>query len=160
MSTATPPDASKTQRTSLSPQRVSLITLGVADLEISKTFYADLGWVPEPGGGESIIFHQLSGLVLGLFPREGLAKDQNRPAEALGTGAITLAQNMPDRESVDDAYRRALQVGATPLKAPEPVFRGGYSEYYADPDDHVWEVAYNPYWPLDEDGSLTLPPAN
>ena len=67
---------------------------------------------------------------------------------------MTLAQNFPDREAVDAAFDRALAAGADPLKRPEPVFWGGYSGYYADPDGHVWEVAHNPFWPLDAEGWL------
>ena len=141
----------------MTPQRVSLITLGVADLERSKMFYTDLGWTPAPRGGDTIVFYQLRGLVLGLFGHDALAEDQNRPANELGTGAMTLALNMVDREGDDKAYQSALHAGATSLKEPQEVFWGGYSGYYADPDGHVWEVAHNPYWPLEDDGSLTLP---
>lgn len=141
----------------MTPQRVSLITLGVVNIDRSKQFYSDLGWVPAPRGGDTIIFYQLRGIVLGLFGRNALAEDQNRPAIQLGTGAMTLALNMADRQSVDSAYVRALNAGATSLKEPQEVFWGGYSGYYADPDGHVWEVAHNPYWPLEDDGSLTLP---
>jgi uncharacterized glyoxalase superfamily protein PhnB len=88
-----------------------------------------------------------------------LAKDQGRPDAQLGTGAITLAQNFNTEAEVDAAYALALQSGATPLKPPEKVFWGGYSGYYADPDGHVWEVAHNPFWTLNDDGSLTLDPA-
>lgn len=144
----------------MTPQRVSLITLGVADLERSKMFYAGLGWIPAPRGGDTIVFYQLRGFVLGLFGRDALAEDQNRPAKELGTGAMTLALNMVDRESVDKAYQSALHAGAASLKEPQEVFWGGYSGYYADPDGHVWEVAHNPYWPLDNGGSLTLPDPN
>ena len=115
----------------MTPQRVSLITLGVADLERSKMFYAGLGWVPAPCGGDTVVFYQLRGFVLGLFGRYALAEDQNRPATELGTGAMTLALNMMDRESVNEAYQSALQAGATSLKEPQEVFWGGYSGYYA-----------------------------
>ncbi len=99
----------------------------------------------------------MHGALLGLFGRADLAKDQGRPGAALGTGAVTLAQNYEDRAGVDAAWQAALDAGATALKAPEEVFWGGYSGYYADPDGHVWEIAHNPFWPLGEDGSLTLP---
>jgi hypothetical protein len=95
--------------------------------------------------------------VLGLFGLDDLAKDQGRPDAALGIGATTLAQNFDTPEDVDAAFAEALAAGATPLKAPEKVFWGGYSGYYADPDGHVWELAHNPFWPLADDGSLTLP---
>lgn len=102
-------------------------------------------------------FYQMRGAVLALFGRADLAADQGRPGATLGTGAMTLAQNFASEAEVDAAYDLALRNGASPLKKPEKVFWGGYSGYYADPDGHVWEVAMNPFWPLDEDGSLTLP---
>ena len=140
----------------MTPQRVTLITLGVADLEQSKAFYAALGWSPaaeQPG----VTFYQLHGQLLGLFPLDELAKDQGRPDAQLGTGAVTLAQNFNTVEDVDAAFDLALSAGATCLKRPEKVFWGGYSGYYADLDGHVWELAHNPFWPLSDDGSLTLP---
>ncbi len=140
----------------MTPQRVTMITLGVDDLDRSARFYADLGWVPAKRD-EAIVFYQLGGLVLGLFGRAALADDQGRPGAALGTGAMTLAQNFPTSDEVDAAYDLAIRAGATPMKTPQEVFWGGYSGYYADPDGHVWEVAMNPFSPLNDDGSLTLP---
>lgn len=140
----------------MTPQRVTLITLGVEDIERAAAFYAALGWEPaqeQPG----VVFYQLDGLALGLFGRAALAEDQGRAGADLGTGAVTLAQNFTDRAGVDAAYEAALAAGATALKAPEPVFWGGYSGYYADPDGHVWELAHNPFWHLDEAGRLTIP---
>ncbi len=134
-------------------QRITLVTLGVADLERAKAFYAALGWQPEEAA-PGVVFYDLGGMKMGLFGLESLAEDQGRPGAARGTGAVTLAQNFDSREAVDAAYARALDCGATPLKAPEAVFWGGYSGYYADPDGHVWEVAHNPFWPLDSDGAL------
>ncbi len=131
--------------------------MGVVDLDRSATFYGDLGWVPVPTEDEGIVFYQMHGFVLGLFGRDALADDQNRPVRELGTGAMTLAVNMPDRQSVERAFRDAIDAGATSLKEPQEVFWGGYSGYYSDPDGHVWEVAHNPFWPLQEDGSLSLP---
>lgn len=141
----------------MTPQRVSLITLGVADLGRSKAFYGDLGWTPKDEVPGQVVFYQLHSAVLGLFGLEALAADQGRPDAKLGTGAITLAQNFHNEADVDAAYAKALSVGATPLKAPEKVFWGGYSGYYADPDGHPWEVAHNPFWTLDADGALVLP---
>ncbi|MEO1637935.1 MAG: VOC family protein [Pseudomonadota bacterium] len=142
----------------MTPQRVTLITLGVADLARSKAFYGALGWKPTNDEGE-VVFYQINGMVLGFFGIGPLAADQGRPDAKLGTGAITLAQNFATDAEVDTAYAAALAAGATPLKAPEKVFWGGYSGYYADPDGHVWEVAQNPFWALNPDGSLTLPDA-
>lgn len=140
----------------MTPQRVTLITLGVADLTRSRKFYGDLGWVPT-NEQESVVFYQINGMVLGLFGLGPLAHDQGRPETPLGTGAMTLAQNFTTTQEVDAAYAKALGAGATGLKPPEQVFWGGYSGYFADPDGHVWELAMNPFWPLNDDGSLTLP---
>jgi len=137
----------------MTPQRVTLITLGVADLDRSAAFYAALGWQPAERT-ETIVFYRMGPLALGLFGREMLAADQGRPGAALGTGAVTLAQNFPDEPAVDAAVARAEAAGATVLKRPERVFWGGYSGYFADPDGHVWEMAHNPFWPLDADGWL------
>jgi uncharacterized protein len=142
----------------MTPQRVTLITLGVADLDRARAFYGALGWQPAESA-EGVVFYQMHGMLLGLFGLADLAKDQGRPDAALGTGAMTLAQNFATRDEVDAAFAAALAAGATALKPPEAVFWGGYSGYYADPDGHVWELAMNPFWPLAEDGSLTLPTA-
>jgi len=143
----------------MTPQRVTLITLGVADLERSTAFYAALGWQARKDGLPNVRFYQINGMALGLFGVSDLAKDQNRPDVPLGVGAMTLAQNFQSEAEVEAAFDLAISAGATALKRPEKVFWGGYSGYYADPDGHVWEVAHNPFWPLNEDGSLTLPEA-
>ncbi|MDW3118171.1 VOC family protein [uncultured Roseovarius sp.] len=140
----------------MTPQRVTLITLGVHDLPRARAFYAALGWSPAEEA-DGISFYQMNGLVLGLFGLQALAADQGRPDASLGTGAMTLAQNFSTEAEVDTAFELAMSAGATELKRPEKVFWGGYSGYYADPDGHVWEVAMNPFWPLADDGSLTLP---
>jgi len=140
----------------MNPMRISLVTLGVEDLARSKAFYAALGWEPAEEA-EGAAFYRPDGMALGLFGRAALAEDQGRPGAALGTGAMTLAQNFPDRGAVDAAFARAEAAGASVLKRPEPVFWGGYSGYWADPDGHVWEMAHNPFWPLDADGRLSLP---
>lgn len=143
----------------MTPQRVTLITLGVGDLAASRAFYAELGWREHGESQSGVAFYQMHGAALALFGRTDLAADQGRPGAALGTGAVTLAQNFTTVAEVDAAYAAALAAGATALKAPGKVFWGGYSGYWADPDGHVWEVAMNPFWPLAEDGSLTLPGA-
>lgn len=141
----------------MTPQRVTLITLGVADLAVSRAFYARLGWVEHGDSQPGVAFYQINGMALALFGRGDLAADQGRPGAALGTGAVTLAQNFETEAAVDAAFAAALAAGATALKAPEKVFWGGYSGYWADPDGHVWEMAMNPFWPLQPDGSLRLP---
>lgn len=128
----------------MTPQRVTLITLGVGNIASSRAFYEALGWVPA-SLQEGVAFYQMRGAVLALFGRADLAADQGRPGATLGTGAMTLAQNFASEAEVDAAYDLALRNGASPLKKPEKVFWGGYSGYYADPDGHVWEVAMNPF---------------
>ena len=140
----------------MTPQRVTLITLGVADLAASVAFYARLGWVPVDAT-ESVAFYQMNGCLLGLFGHDNLAADQGRAGETLGTGAVTLAQNFATEAEVDAAFSAAIHAGGTPLKTPRAVFWGGYSGYWADPDGHVWELAMNPFWPLNADRSVTLP---
>ena len=140
------------------PKAITLVTLGVADLDRSRAFYAALGWEAAQAN-EGVVFIQLAGQVLALFGIAELADDMKRPRSELGTGAITLARNFASEAEVDAAFELALSAGATPLKPPEKVFWGGYSGYFADPDGHVWEVALNPFWPLSPDGTLTLPVA-
>lgn len=141
----------------MTPQRVTLTTLGVADLAASRAFYGRLGWVEHKESQPGVAFFQMQGAVLGLFGLADLAADQGRPGAVLGVGAVTLAQNFATEAEVDAAYAAAVAAGGTALKAPEKVFWGGYSGYWSDLDGHVWEVAMNPFWPLAEDGSLTLP---
>jgi catechol 2,3-dioxygenase-like lactoylglutathione lyase family enzyme len=138
--------------------RVSLITLGVADLERSLTFYRDgLGWTLSSASVEGdVAFIQLNGIALGLWSRQLLAEDARLPLDE-GWGGITLAQNHVSRAAVDAAADDAVRAGGRLLKAPEPTDWGGYSGYVADPDGHPWELAHNPSWELDEDGRLTLP---
>lgn len=138
-------------------QRVTLVTLGVADLARAQDFYGRWGWTPHPSDADGVAFYQMQGAALALFPLDELAADQGRPAAPLGTGAITLAQNCADKAETDAVFDAGIAAGGTILKRPESVFWGGYSGYLADPDGHVWEIAWNPMWPLDKDGALTLP---
>jgi len=134
-------------------QRLNLVTLGVADLTRARAYYDALGWRAE-GGAPGVVFYDLGGMKLALFGLSDLAADQGRAGAALGTGAVTLAQNFPSPGDVDAAHAAALAAGATELKAPGAVVWGGYSGYVADPDGHVWEFAHNPLWPLDDRGRL------
>lgn len=133
--------------------RITLVTLGVADLDRSRAFYEALGWEAEEAT-EGVVFFAMDGAKFGLYRRDMLARDLDRDPSALGAGAMTLAQNFATEAEVDAAYERALAAGAGVCKRPEAVFWGGYSGTWADPDGHVWEVAMNPYWALDEDGRL------
>ncbi|WP_373355015.1 VOC family protein [Pseudoroseicyclus sp. CXY001] len=141
----------------MTPQRVTLITLGVADPAAAEDFYAALGWEPHPRSGGGVTVYQMNGMALALFGREALAADQGRPGAALGTGAMALAQYHGSRDAVDAAFETAVSAGATALKAPAETAWGGYLGYFADPDGHVWELAHNPFWPLAGDGALWLP---
>ena len=137
-------------------QRVSLVTLGVADLARARTFYEAWGWIPHYDSQE-IVFFQGNGLVIALFGLEDLAADQARPHAVLGTGAMTLAQNYANEVEVDERFRSALAAGATMLKRPQKTDWGGYSGYVADPDGHVWELAVNGFWDLEDNGAVTMP---
>jgi catechol 2,3-dioxygenase-like lactoylglutathione lyase family enzyme len=137
-------------------QRLSAIALGVADLARSRRFYEDgLGWKRGNAEGE-IAFYQVGGMVLAQFSRAALAADAKLESEGTGFGGITLAYNVGAREDVDAVLAEAKAAGATILKPAEDAFWGGYSGYFADPAGHPWEVAWNPHWTLEADGSVRL----
>ena len=126
--------------------RISLVTLGVTDLDRSVAFYRDglkLPLFQEPSG---VAFFKTSATWLGLYPREKLAEDAGVPSEGSGFGGITLAHNVRSREEVDTVLREAEAAGATIKKPGQDVFWGGYSGYFADPDGYLWEVAWNPHF--------------
>lgn len=136
-------------------QRVSLITLGVDDLVRARQFYEQgLGWVPK-AAPEGVVFYQLPGIALALFGRDDLAQDVHLPVDGRFSG-ITIAINQRTEADVDAVLAQAEAAGATILKPAEKVFWGGYSGYFADPDGHVWEVALNPEWTINDDGTLTI----
>ena len=137
-------------------QHLHIVTLGVKDLEVSKKFYAEtLGWnIARPQ--EGVAFFQAGGVLLGLFPREELAKDALVSAEGSGFQSIALAYNTQSEAEVDEIIRDLKSKGVKILKEPQKVFWGGYHSYFADPDDYLWEVAYNPFFPFDENGNLKL----
>lgn len=138
-------------------QRLSVVTLGVADLERARRFYEEgLGWRRANRHAE-VAFYQIGGAVLALYSRTALAEDAGVPDEGTGVGGIALAYNARTREAVDAVLQEAAAAGAKILKPAQDVFWGGYVGYFADPDGHVWEVAWNPEWPIAEDGSIKLP---
>ena len=140
------------------PKAITLVTLGVADLGRARAFYAALGWeAAEVTRGWCS--SSWPGRCWRCSGSTTSRRTGARSGAALGTGAATLARNFASEAEVDAAFALALGAGATVLKRPEKVFWGGYSGYFADPDGHVWEVAMNPFWPLAEDGTLTLPGA-
>ena len=138
-------------------QRISLITLGVSNLERSGKFYERLGWRRSMAKAEGIIFFQAGGMALALYPRSHLAKDANVAPEGQGFPGIALAYNTRTRAEVDQVMAEAEAAGATILKPAHEAFWGGYSGYFADPDSFPWEVAWNPSFPIAADGSLHLP---
>jgi catechol 2,3-dioxygenase-like lactoylglutathione lyase family enzyme len=141
-------------------QRLSLITLGVAGLDRSVAFYQDVvGWRRAAGPPE-IAFFDLGGLVLSLYPHDELAKDLGLKPWKDGDACqgFALAHNVRSEAEVDAIFARLTDAGAIILKAPEAAFWGGYSGYFADPDGHAWEIAYNPYWSIGDDGRITMTP--
>ncbi len=140
-------------------QRLSMITLGVADLKRAKAFYENVvGWKAAPGPPE-IAFFDLGGLVFSLYPQADLAKDRNArfdDSDGHGNQSFALAHNARSKAAVDSIFARLKDKGATIVKEPEEVFWGGYSGYFSDPDGHCWEVAYNPHWTIGEDGRVSM----
>jgi uncharacterized protein len=137
--------------------RINIITLGVNDLNRSIDFYEKgLGWKRSAASQDNIIFFQLSSIVLALYPRELLAEDATIPAEGKGFSGITLAHNTRSEEEVDEIVAKVEKLGATIVKKPQKVFWGGYSSYFKDPDGHLFEVAFNPFFELDKKGNLNL----
>lgn len=137
--------------------RISLITLGVADLARARAFYEKLGFKASSVGSGEVVFFQAGGMALALFPRESLACDAKVSADGSGFRAVALAHNVRERGDVEAVIAQAEAAGARVVKPAEDAPWGGRSGYFADPDGHLWEVAWNPHFPLGEDGSLTLP---
>lgn len=140
------------------PPRINLVTLGVADLSVSSAFYERLGWRRAARQWEDQIrFFDLSGLVLGLFPRRLLAEDARLANTPPGFGGITLAINLASEAAVDAALADAVAAGGRLAKPAVKAEWGGYSGYVLDPDGHPWEFAWNPFFPVDADGRVSLP---
>lgn len=137
-------------------QRVSLVTLGVADLERAAAFYErGLGW-KRGTNNDAVVFFQTPGMIVALWSRDSLAADAGLPAEGSGFAGVALAFNARDRAEVDAVLAEAVAAGASLLKPAKDTFWGGYSGYFADPDGHVWEVAHNPFWRIDAEGRVWL----
>jgi hypothetical protein len=138
-------------------QRLTLVTLGVADLARSRAFYEALGWRRSVKAAEGVAFYQAGGIAVSLYPREELAKDAGVPPEGSGFPRFALAHNVRGREEVDAVLAEAEAAGARIVKPAEEAFWGGYSGCFADPDGFLWEVAWNPGFPLSDDGAVILP---
>jgi catechol 2,3-dioxygenase-like lactoylglutathione lyase family enzyme len=138
--------------------RVSLITLGVADLVRSRAFYEELGFKASSIGGGAVVFLQAGPLVICLWNRAALAGDAGVADGPAGFRGIAIAHNVRSREAVDATLVEAQRAGAEVTKPAHDAEWGGRSGYFADPDGHLWEVAWNPNFALSHDGALTLPP--
>ena len=137
-------------------QRLSLVTLGVADLDRARRFYeGGLGW-QRGNDNPHVVFYQGPGGIIALWSRQMLAEDARVADGGATFGGMTLAYNARSRDEVDAVLAEAAAAGATILKPAEEVFWGGYSGYFADPDGHVWEVAWNPHWSIDAEGRVSL----
>lgn len=138
-------------------QRLSLVTLGVADLSRARAFYEALGWRTGAQPGDDVVFFQAGGMIVALWDRAKLAQDSG-VEDAGGWGGVTLAHNVRSPEEVDRVIAEAEAAGARIPRAGAPTFWGGYSGMFVDPDGHAWEVAHNPHWALRPDGSVDLNP--
>jgi uncharacterized protein len=136
-------------------QRVSLVTLGVADLGRARAFYEALGWRTNAAPEDDVVFFQAGGLVVGLWDRDRLAEDSG-VTDTGGWGGITLAHNVRSPEEVDTVLAQAERAGARIARAGAATFWGGYSGVFVDPDGHPWEVAHNPHWTVTDDGATLL----
>lgn len=135
--------------------RITMVSLGVKDLERATAFYENiLGWEKTAASNEMISFFQLNGILLGLYGWEPLAEDAGVPAKGEGFRGVALAYNTRSKEEVNTVFEELKEKGVSIVKAPEDVFWGGYSGYFSDPEGHLWEVAWNPYLPLDEEGNV------
>jgi catechol 2,3-dioxygenase-like lactoylglutathione lyase family enzyme len=136
------------------PPLLSLVTLGVHDLDAMKRFYIEkFGWIPLKDS-DGIVFFKLNGLLLGLFPKEELAEDAGVPAEGQGFKGFSLAVCLRSEREVDAMFEELEKKGAPIVKKPEKVFWGGYRGYAADVERNLWEIAYNPFMTLDERGGV------
>jgi predicted lactoylglutathione lyase len=136
-------------------QRVSLVTLGVADLGRARAFYQAMGWEPASEVADDVVFFQAGAMVVALWDRAKLAED-SAVRDGGGWGGVTLAHNVGSAEAVDLVIDQARAAGAVIGREPATTFWGGYSAVFIDPDGHPWEVAHNPGWTLNADGSISI----
>jgi catechol 2,3-dioxygenase-like lactoylglutathione lyase family enzyme len=138
-------------------QRITMITLGVADLQRSTAFFERLGWRRSVKQAEGVSFFQCGGIVVGLYPMTALAEDAGVAPGRSGFGGFAVAYNTRSKDEVDAVLAEAEAAGAAIVKPAEEAFWGGYSGYFRDLDGHLWEVAWNPAFVLDPDGGVHLP---
>ena len=137
--------------------RVSVVTLGVADVPRARSFYQALGWPLSGAPEDGAAFFKNAGSRLALYSREAMAEEAGQAAAPPGSIGVALAINLESRELVDEALTAAVKAGGTLLRPAQERFWGGYSGYFADPDGHAWEVAHNPFLAIGEDGLPELP---
>ena len=137
-------------------QRLSVLTLGVLDLPRARAFYEALGWTTRAEPDADVAFFQAGGMVLALWDRARLAED-SAVQPSRGWGGITPAHNVRSPAEVDSVIEEARAAGAIIGREPAETFWGGYSGVFIDPEGHPWEVAHNPHWEIEDDGSVTLP---
>jgi uncharacterized protein len=137
--------------------RISIVTLGVADLALSRAFYEKLGFSASPASQGDIVFFAAGQIVLALYPHDELAKDAHVSAGGAGFRGVTLAHNVAAKDEVAAILADAEAAGGRVMKPAQDVFWGGHSGYFVDPDGHLWEVAWNPHLLPDESGRVTLP---
>jgi len=138
--------------------RLSLLTLGVDDVARSRKFYEALGFVASGPTNDDVAFYMAGGIVLSLYSRAGLLRDTGLTDGKPGFSGITLAHNVRSEPEVAAVLAEAVAAGGLLVKASHKVFWGGTIGYFADPDGHLWQVAYNPDFPFDKAGNLQLPP--
>jgi predicted lactoylglutathione lyase len=138
-------------------QRLTLVTLGVADVARARAFYEALGWKASSASQPGVAFFQLVGMALALWDRQDLADDAGVPNTPPAFSGIALAFNARSEAEVDGVLAEVVRAGGRLVRAAHKTSWGGYSGYFADPDGHVWEVAHNPFWHLDEQGALRIP---
>jgi uncharacterized protein len=137
-------------------QRLSLVTLGVRDLERARAFYEALGWTSGAAPADDVVFFQTGCMIVALWGRDQLAEDSG-VVDSGGWGGVTLAYNARSPEEVDAVIAEAERAGATIPRYGGETFWGGYSGVFVDPEGHPWEVAHNPRWTLTPDGGVRLP---
>lgn len=141
-----------------SPIRIALVTLGVEDLARASAFYEAMGLKRSRASQSTIHFYDMDGVVLALFPNDMLAEDAGVPGDGDGFRRATLAWNVRDADEVDTGFARVVAAGAVCLKEPHKTVWGGYVGHFADPEGHLWEIAYNPFFPLAANGAVSVPP--
>jgi uncharacterized protein len=136
-------------------QRISLVTLGVADLARARAFYEALGWSTGAAPGDDVVFFQTGGAIVALWGRGKLAEDSG-VTDSGGWGGVTPAHNVRSPAEVDAVIEEARAAGAKIARPGAETFWGGYSGVFIDPDGHPWEIAHNPHWTINPDGSMSL----